>query len=115
MRRIPTLKAGTAFYGQLRAPAHASPLRPLYPLDLVKDIKAPVHGFYGGLDRGIPVSDVEAMRAALARAGKLDSIFDVFMDAPHGFFADYRDSYRPQDAAQAWTESRAWFRKYGVL
>jgi len=109
------LKAGTAFYGQLRGPATVSPLRPLYPLDLVKEIKAPVHGFYGGLDHGIPVSDVEAMRAALAVAGKLDCELEVFMDAQHGFFADYRSSYNAKDAALAWKQSKEWFHKYGVL
>jgi len=111
----PAVKAGTAFYGQLRGPANRSPLRPLYPLDIVKDLKAPVFGFYGGLDKGIPVSDVEAMRAALAQAGKLDSQLEVFMDAQHGFFADYRPSYNAKAAAEAWTKSKAWFHKYAVL
>ena len=109
------LKAGTAFYGQLRGPATPNPLRPLYPLELAKDLKAPVLGFYGGLDQGIHVSDVEQMRVALAKAGKLDCQIEVFMDAQHGFFADYRPSYNAKDAAQAWTESKAWFHKYGVL
>jgi carboxymethylenebutenolidase len=110
----PALKAGLAFYGQLRGPAERSPLRPLYPLDIVKDLHAPVLGFYGGLDKGIPVSDVEAMRAALAVSGKLDCELDVFMDAPHGFFADYRDSYNAADAKIAWTRSLAWLKKTGV-
>jgi carboxymethylenebutenolidase len=109
------LKAGTAFYGQLRGPATPNPLRPLYPLDIVKDLKAPVSGFYGGLDHGIPVSDVEDMRAALAVAGKRDCRLEVFMDAQHGFFADYRPSYNAKDAADAWKQSKAWFHKYGVL
>ena len=111
----PALKAGTAFYGQLRGPATPSPLRPLYPLDLVKEMKAPVYGFYGGLDQGIHVSDVEQMRVALAQAGKLDFQLEVFMDAQHGFFADYRPSYNAKDAAEAWAKSKAWFHKYGVL
>ena len=110
----PSLKAGLAFYGQLRGPAQRSPLRPLYPRDLVKDLHAPVHGFYGGLDKGIPVSDVEDMRAELAKAGKLDCELDVFMDAPHGFFADYRDSYNAKDAKIAWTRALAWLRRWKV-
>src|SRR5277367_5786128 len=99
------LKAGTAFYGPLRGPTPANPLRPLYPLDLVKDLKAPVHGFYGGLDRGIPVNDIETMRAALATVGKRDCEIEIFMDAAHGFFADYRASYNAADAATAWAQS----------
>ena len=61
------------------------------------------------------VSDVEAMRVALAQAGKLDSQIEVFMDAQHGFFADYRPSYNAKAAAEAWTTSKAWFHKHGVL
>jgi carboxymethylenebutenolidase len=110
----PALKAGVACYGQLRGPATQSPLRPLYPLDLVHDFKAPVLGLYGGLDKGIPVSDVEAMRAALASAGKLNCDLHVFMDAQHGFFADYRPSYNEADAKEGWKEMLAWMRKNGV-
>ena len=110
----PNLKAAVAFYGQLRGPAEQSPLRPQYPLDLVKDMHAPVLAFYGGLDKGIPISDVEDMRVALAQAGKRDSKLEVFMDAQHGFMADYRPSYNEKDAKDAWTQLLAWFRKNGV-
>jgi carboxymethylenebutenolidase len=108
------LKAGVAWYGQLRGPQPPNPLRPKYPLDLVDQIDAPVLGFYGGQDKGIPVSDIEAMKAALAKAGKLKSKLEVFMDAGHGFFADYRPSYNETDAKQGWGELLAWFRKCGV-
>ncbi len=111
----PALRAGAAFYGQLRGPAQPNPLRPSYPLDLAASIAPPVLGFYGGLDQNIPVADVEAMRAALARAGHRESRIEVFMDAQHGFFADYRASYNARDAASAWAQTRAWFGKYGVL
>jgi carboxymethylenebutenolidase len=107
----PDLKAGVAFYGQLRAPAAVSPLRPLYPLDLVKDINAPMLAFYGGLDKGIPISDVEDMKAALATAGHTKDNIQVFMDAQHGFFADYRPSYNEADAKDAWMQMLGWFKK----
>jgi carboxymethylenebutenolidase len=110
----PGVKAGVAFYGQLRGPANPSPLRPKYPLDLAGDLKAPVLGMYGGLDKGIPVSDVEAMRVALAQAGKLDCRLEVFMDAGHGFFADYRQSYNEKDAKDALKQLLAWMRKNKV-
>ena len=98
------LKAGVAWYGQLRGPQPPNPLRPKYPLELVNQINAPVLGFYGGQDKGISVSDVEAMKAALAKAGKPKSKLEVFMDAGHGFFADYRPSYNEKDAKQGWSE-----------
>lgn len=108
------VKAAVSWYGQLRGPQPANPLRPKYPLDLVDQLNAPVLGFYGGQDKGIPVSDVEDMKAALAKAGKRKSKLQVFMDAGHGFFADYRPSYNEKDAKQGWGELLAWFRKYGV-
>jgi len=110
----PALKAAAAFYGALRAPAQRSPLRPLYPLELVAKIDAPVIGFYGGKDEGIPVSDIEAMRAALAQAGKRSDEINVYMDAGHGFLADYRPSYNEADAKVAWSKTLAWFRQHGV-
>ena len=109
-----SLKAGVAWYGQLRGPATVNPLRPKYPLELVDDINAPVLGLYGGKDQGIKISDVEAMKAALAKAGKRKSKLEVFMDAGHGFFADYRPSYNEKDAKQGWHELLNWFKANGV-
>ncbi len=49
-------------------PAKPTPLQPKYPIDVAADLKAPVLGLYGGQDQGIPLADVEKMRAALAAA-----------------------------------------------
>ncbi len=70
-------------------------------------------GLYGGQDQGIPLADVEKMRAALA-AAKQPSEIVVFPEAPHGFHADYRPSFRAQDAKEAWGQCLAWFRRHGV-
>jgi carboxymethylenebutenolidase len=110
----PRLKAAVAFYGPLRGPVPPNPLKPLSPLDVAAQLHAPVLGFYGGKDPGNPLSDVEAMRVALAKARKLDCRIDVFMDAEHGFFADYRPSYNEADAKLAWSRTLEWFRKAGV-
>jgi carboxymethylenebutenolidase len=53
------------------------------------------------------------MRAALAVA-KQPSEIVVFPDAPHGFHAAYRPSYRAGDAAEAWRQCLAWFRRHGA-
>jgi carboxymethylenebutenolidase len=107
----PDLKAAVAWYGRLTA--DTTPLQPKNPVDLAADLKAPVLGLYGGQDQGIPLTDVEQMRAAL-KAAKEPSEIVVFPDAPHGFNADYRPSYRPKEAADAWAQCLAWFRKHGV-
>ena len=66
-------------------------------------------GLYGGQDRGIPLTSVEAMREALQRAGQSPSSIHVYTDAPHAFHADYRDSYRAADAADGWGRLLAFF------
>ena len=107
----PTLKAGVAWYGRLTG--QPNELQPKYPIDIAADLKAPVLGLYGEKDQGIPLEDVEKMRAALA-AAKQPSEIVVFPDAPHGFHADYRPSYREAAAKDAWAQCLAWFRRNGV-
>jgi carboxymethylenebutenolidase len=107
----PDLKAGVAWYGRLTG--EATPLQPKYPLDVAADLKAPVLGLYGGQDQGIPLEHVEKMQSALAAAKKPSKIV-VFPEAPHGFLADYRPSYRPEEAAAAWKQCLEWFREHGV-
>ena len=107
----PRVKAGVAWYGQLSGPQ--TKLRPEWPLDIALRLKTPVLGLYGGADSGIPLSDVDAVRAAL-RHSRSGSQIVLYPDAPHGFNADYRPSYRPKDASDAWNRMRAWFKKYGV-
>ena len=58
------LKAGVAFYGPVVDPQN--PLWPKSPTQLAPEMKAPVLGLYGSADTGIPVAQVEAMKAALA-------------------------------------------------
>lgn len=110
VERFPEFKAGAAWYGPLARNAY--PQTP--PIELAKDLHAPVLGLYGGLDRGIPLADVEAMRAALKAAGKTGSEIIVYPNAQHGFLADYRPSYKADDAADAWARMLAHFKKNGV-
>ncbi len=115
--QFPQIKAGAAWYGRLRASAPAAGAPPaeqrLWPLDVVKDLKAPVVGLYGGLDQGISQADIEAMRAALAANHKPDQII-VYPDAQHGFHADYRASYNKQAAEDGWSRMLALFKSAGV-
>jgi carboxymethylenebutenolidase len=106
------LKAGVAFYGSIVDPQN--PVWPKSPLQLAPDMKAPVLGLYGEADQGIPVSQVEELKAALKAAGKTAE-FKIFPGAPHGFHADYRPSYRKEAAEDAWKEGVDWFKKYKVL
>jgi carboxymethylenebutenolidase len=107
----PKLKAGAAWYGRLTGPA--SEITPKQPIDVAAQLKAPVLGLYGGQDTGIPVDQVEKMRAALKAANSKSEIV-LYPDAPHGFHADYRPSYRREAAEDAWRRLREWFKTHGA-
>ncbi|WP_291838032.1 dienelactone hydrolase family protein [Brevundimonas sp.] len=111
--RFAVLDAGVAWYGRLAPAATATPEQVSsgqpWPVDLADDLKCPVLGLYGAEDRGIPLPSVEAMRSALARAGQTSSEIVIYPGAPHGFHADYRDSYRAADAADGWGKLLAFF------
>ena len=108
------LKAGVAFYGSLVDPEAQKAIWPKSPTERASEVKAPVLGLYGEADQGIPVAQVEAIKAALQAAGKTAE-FKIYPGAPHGFHADYRASYRKEAAEEAWKEMIAWFKKYKVL
>ena len=108
----PNLKAGVAFYGSLADPENEA--WPKNALNLAADVKEPVLGLYGAEDTGIKVEQVKDMEARLKAAGKTAE-FHIYDGAPHGFHADYRPSYREQQAKQAWGELVNWFKKYNVL
>src|SRR5690242_3154884 len=95
----PNLKAGVAFYGTVIDPPTQSQVWPKSPMQLASEMKAPVLGLYGAEDQGIPVAQVDQMKAALAAANKTAE-FHIYPGAPHGFEADYRPSYR-KDAARS--------------
>lgn len=99
----PDIRAGVAFYGQLKKVS----LR-------AAELKAPVLGLYGGKDQGITQEDVAAMKAALKAAGKTDSDIIVYPEAQHGFMADYRASYDPSSATDAWKRLLAHFKAHRV-
>jgi len=108
----PRVAAGVAWYGPLGG--KPTPLKPHSVIDLAGRVHAPILGNYGGKDMGIPAADVEAMRAALKAGGNIASRIDVYADAGHGFFADYRDSYNGKDAHIAWANAVKWFADHGV-
>jgi carboxymethylenebutenolidase len=104
------VKAAVPWYGQVK-PAKTPGIRTEGPLDVVARITAPILGLYGEADQGIPVADVKEMEAALTAAGKTAE-FVLYPAAPHAFYADYRPSYRPEAAKDAWARCVAFFTKH---
>ncbi len=106
----PKLKAGVAWYG--RVLGYKTESQPAHPLDVAAKIKTPVLGLYGGQDQGIPVATLDQLKAALGPDTK--SKFQIYDDAPHAFFADYRPSYREAAAKDGWQRLQDWLKANGV-
>ncbi len=94
------LAAAVVFYG--RNPS---------PIDIVKNINCPILGNYAGEDRGITEADVNLLRDTLKKYGKTHDI-KIYPGAPHGFFNDTRESYRPEAAKDAWQRVLKFYGKY---
>ena len=105
------LRAAVAFYGPLGG--EPSPIQPETALDLAAEIQCPLLGLYGGQDQSIPVDLVRQAEAKAKAAHKIVDIH-IYPDAPHGFHADYRPSYREADARDAWKRAMSWFHRFGV-
>jgi carboxymethylenebutenolidase len=71
----------------------------------LKKITAPILGFFGAQDRGIPSDDLKAFGAAMDKAGKKIDV-TIYPDAGHAFEnPNNKDGYRPADAADAWSKT----------
>jgi carboxymethylenebutenolidase len=108
----PKLKAAVAFYGPVGGTP--TPIQPATATDYADRLLCPLLGLYGGSDPSIPVDAVHAAEAKAKAAHKTVEIV-VYPDAPHGFHADYRPSYRRDAAEDGWKRMLGWFKQYGVV
>lgn len=89
----------------------ATPQFPTAPISRASNIKGGIIGFFGGLDKGIPREDVEAIDRALEEAGVVHRIH-FYPDADHGFFNDTREVFHVRAAQDAWHKTLNWFEEY---
>ncbi len=107
----PAVKAGVAWYGRIDGEVNDRTTR--WPLDVAGEIKGAVLGLYGGKDQGIPLDDVDSMKDALIKAGGKSQIH-VYAEAGHAFHADYRPTFRKDEAEDGWQRLQTWFKQHGV-
>ncbi len=74
-------------------------------------LRAPWLGLFGDLDEGIPVDDVERLRAAAVSSGQATEVVR-YADAGHGFHCDQRESYHEPSARDAWSRTIAFFEEH---
>jgi carboxymethylenebutenolidase len=81
-------------------------------VDLAPQLQTPWLGHFGDRDRGIPVADVEALRAAAGRLGVATGIHR-YPDADHGFHCDARPAvFHPAAADLAWQRTLGWLDRH---
>jgi carboxymethylenebutenolidase len=80
-------------------------------VELATRVRAPWLGLFGDLDQGIPVEQVEQLRAAAATSGQTTEVVR-YPEAGHGFHCDQRESYHSASAADAWRRTLEWFGRY---
>lgn len=107
----PNIKAGVAWYGRLVG--DFSPMTPRHPINVAPNLTLPVLGLYAGNDESIPLNTVNDMRRILYQGNSKSDIF-VYPGVPHGFFADYRPTYRQKEAREAWGRMIGWLKRNGV-
>ncbi|HLK10974.1 MAG TPA: dienelactone hydrolase family protein [Candidatus Binatia bacterium] len=81
------------------------------PVERTAGLRAPVLAFFGDQDPFIPLDQVERLRREAARLGKPIEVV-VYPGAPHGFFCNERDSYRPDAAKDAWERLKRFFAQH---
>lgn len=97
----PDLAAAVIFYGGRLIYKEITEKKPASPVDLVGHIQCPILCLYGGADASIPLPDIERLRDTLEKHRKTFE-FKIYPGAPHAFFNDTREFYRPEEAHDAW-------------
>ncbi len=82
---------------------------PITDRSALSNLRAPVLGLFGGLDKGIPVDSVRAMESAMKANGRSVAI-NVYADANHAFANPSGQAYNAAAATDAWEKSLAFFR-----
>ena len=103
--------ASVGFYGGGIVTARS----PEFPalVDESGTLQTPWLGLFGDQDRGIPIADVEALRAALREAPVPTEIVR-YPEAEHGFFCDERPAYNAEASADAWPRTLDWLDRHLV-
>lgn len=107
----PDLAAAVVFYGGRLVYKETTEQKPASPVDLVGHIRCPIFCLYGGADASVPLPDIERLRDTLEKHRKTFE-FKIYPGAPHAFFNDTREFYRPAEAADAWARTLRFLEKH---
>jgi carboxymethylenebutenolidase len=105
------LGAAVGFYGGGIVEEGRLPFPAL--IDEVSSMKTPWLGLFGDADAGIPVEQVERLRAALDADAPVEHEIVRYADAKHGFHCDARpDAFNAEAAADGWARAIQWLHEH---
>jgi carboxymethylenebutenolidase len=91
--------------------AATTPERPTPVIDLVAQARCPIYIVGGEEDQNPSPADCAEIQRRLQQAGKTVQC-EVFKNAGHAFFADYRPQYREKAAFELWPKMVAFFQQH---
>ena len=84
--------------------------RPKAVVDMVENLNCPLLGLFGVEDQNPSPAHTERLDAELKKHNKTAEL-QTYPDAGHGFFADYRPSYRQASAVDGWERIFDFYRR----
>ncbi|MGH8012794.1 MAG: dienelactone hydrolase family protein [Candidatus Binataceae bacterium] len=97
------------FVTRATAEAMTTPERPTPVVDLIPQLHCPLYVVCGEEDQNPSPAHAAEIRKRLEQSGKTFQL-DIFKDAGHAFFADYRQSYREKAAFELWPKMISFFK-----
>ena len=85
--------------------------RPVAPIELTKQLNVPLLGLFGNDDENPNRDHVNRTEETLKKLGK-NYDFHRYDNAGHAFFNAARVAYRPEQAADGWAKTFAFFHKH---
>src|SRR5262245_53193136 len=92
-------------------PKQLNAKRPVAPIELTKQLKAPLLGLFGNDDENPNRDQVNRTEEVLKKLGK-NYEFHRYDNAGHAFFNAARTAYRAEQAADGWAKTFAFFHKH---
>ena len=92
-------------------PTQLTPNMPVAVIDMVPRLNCPLLGLFGAEDQNPSPANVARLEEELKKQNKTYEL-KTYDGAGHAFFADYRPSYRQEQAVDGWERVFAWFGRH---
>ena len=106
-----SLNAAVSCYGGRIIQDEPTEAAPVAVVNMIERLSCPLLGLFGEEDINPNPEHVAKIESELKKHKKVYE-FHTYPNAGHGFFADYRPSYRQEAAVDGWERILAWFDKY---